>query len=419
MSNSLTKQEIVAFEDMVEGLDDALVIAKSAEKWTEGTPQDASRSRDQWWIPAPMIGRSYDGSDATGHFGDVTQLNVPVNIGNWKHAAKAFSATDLRNEFAINQWRKSATQKLASDVNLSIFRTVALQGAHFSKRTTAATGYDDVAALDSAFSRVGVTQGDRMAFYSPTNMNAMAGNLAGRSEATERSRTAYEKAMIRSDVAGFQVFKNDQEILLAAASGGVTTINGANQRTVPAATTNDPTFGENNKDNRYTDLVISAATYANIKIGDAFNIAGVNSVHYITKQDTGKLKSFRVVGLPAANTIRVYPAIVFGATDPEVEYQSVSALPANGAAITWLNTTNDSMNPFFKKESVLLIPGTYEIENGSGVLSMQATTELGLQVTYTRGTNINTLLQQARYDIRWGTSLTNPELAGCQMFNQA
>lgn len=419
MSNSLTKQEIVAFEDLVEGLDDALVIGKSAELWTNGTPQDASRARDQWWIPAPMIGRSYDGSDATGHFGDVTQLNVPVNVGNWKHTAKAFSATDLRNEFAINQWRKASQQKLASDVNLSIFNTVALQGGHFSKRTSAATGYDDVADLDARFSRTGVQNGERYAFYSPSNMNAMAGNLAGRSEATERSQSAYEKAMIRSDVAGFGVFKNDQEIRLAAASGGTTTINGANQRTVPAATTSDATYGENNKDNRYTDLVITAGTYANIKVGDAFTIAGVNSVHAITKQDTGALKTFRVISKPASNTIRVYPAIVFGTTDAEVEYQSVSALPADGAAITWLNTTAASMNPFFKKESVLLIPGTFEIENGAGVLTMQATTELGLQITYTRSTNVNTLLQQARYDLRWGTALTNPELAGCQMFSQA
>jgi hypothetical protein len=43
--------------------------------------------------------------------------------------------------------------------------------------------------------------------------------------------------MINRDIAGFAVYKNDQEIRLAAATGGVTTINGANQRTVPAATT--------------------------------------------------------------------------------------------------------------------------------------------------------------------------------------
>ena len=366
-----------------------------------------------------MIGRSYDGSDATGHFGDVAQINVPVSVGFWKHSSKAFTANDLRNDFALDQWMKGAKQKLASDVNKSIFDTVALQGGTFSKRTSAATGYDDVADLDTRFARIGVANGDRMAFYAPSVMNAMAGNLASRSEDSQRSRSAYEKAMIRSDIAGFEVFKNDQEILLAAATGGATTINGANQRTVPAATSVAATGEEENKDNRYTDLVITATTYANIKIGDAFTIANVNAVHMVTKQDTGALKTFRVVGKPAANTIRVYPAIVFGATDAEVEYQSVSALPANGAALTWLNTTAAPVNPFFKRESVLLIPGTFEVENGSGVISVNATTELGVQITYTKQTNINTLLSSCRFDLRWGTALTNPELAGAQMFGQA
>lgn len=419
MANSFTKEEQVAFDKMVEGFDDALVISKAATKFTEGTPEGASRSRDKFWIPAPMIGRSYDGSDATGHFGDVTQLNVPVSVGFWKHSAKGFSATDLRNQFAIDQWAKSAKQKLASDVNASIFNLAALQGGCFSKRTGAATGYDDVAQLDTAFARLGVTNGDRVAFYSPSNMNLMAGNLASRSEDTERSKTAYEKAMIRSDIAGFEVFKNDQEILLAAATGGAIAVNGANQRTIPAATTTGTGGEEENKDNRYTDLVVNGGTYANVKVGDAFTIAGVNSVHMITKQDTGQLKTFRVVGKPAANTLRIYPAIIFGTTDAEVEYQSVSALPVTTTALTWLNTTAGSLNPFFKKESVLLIPGSFEVENGSGVQSMTATTDLGVTLVYSKQTNINTLLSSCRFDIRWGTALTNPELAGCQMFSQS
>jgi hypothetical protein len=424
VSSSFTKQEMTAFDKMVEGFDDALVIAKGATKYQPEDPLEAARSRDVFWLPAPMIGQSYSGSDATGHFGDVNQLNVPCSVGNWKHSSKAFSALELRNSFAIDQWQKSAKQKLASDVNLSIFNMVGQQGSVFSKRTSAASGFDDVSQLDSAFARVGVQNGDRMAFYSPTAMNLMAKDLANRSEATSRSSNAYERAVISHDIAGFEVYKNDQEVLLAAASGGTTTVNGANQRTVPAATTTDPTYGENNKDNRYTDLTITAVTYANIKVGDAFTIGSggtaVNALHMITKQDTGQLKTFRVVGKPSANVIRIYPAIIDAAegSDASKEYANVSQTPANGAAITWLNTVNAPMNPFFKKESVLLIPGSFEVEDGSGVQSVSATTDLGVQIVYTKQTNINTLLSSCRYDIRWGTALLNPELAGCQMFNQ-
>jgi len=419
MANGLTKQEIVMFDQMIDGFDDMLVIAKGAEKFPAPAAQDMSRARDQFWIPAPMIGRSYTGTDATGHFGDVTQINVPVNVGNHEHAAKAFSTYDLRNEYVLNQWQKSVKQKLASDVNLSILNTAALLGGTFVKRTAAATGYDDVAECDARFTEIGVPTADRMAFFAPRVMNSMAGNLASRAEATSRSSNAYEKALVGSDIAGFETYKLDQSINLAAATGGAVTVNGANQRTVPAATLIDPTYGENNKDNRYTDLVVTGGTYANIKIGDAFTLTGVNSVHMITKGDTGQLKTFRVVGKPAANTIRIYPAIIFGTTDAEVEYQSVTALPASGASLTWLNTTAAPLNTFFRKEAVLLVPGSFVVENGSGVISVSATTELGIQLIYTRSTSISTLAQNARFDIRWGTALTNPEMAGTVLFGQA
>jgi len=61
--------------------------------------------------------------------------------------------------------------------------------------------------------------------------------------------------------------------------------------------------------NNYYEIALDAAK------------SGVNSVHMVSKQDTGQLQTFRVIGLPAANTIRVSPSIVSGqgATKPEPE----------------------------------------------------------------------------------------------------
>jgi hypothetical protein len=420
MPTSFTKQEQVMFDKVIEGFDDALVIAKGATVYQPLTPEEQLYAQDKFWLPAPMIGASYDGFDQSANFDGLTQLNVPASVGIHKSVPKTLSAKNLRNTFAMDQYGKAAKQKLASDVNLALFNTAALYGSVFSKRSGAATGYDDVADLDSRLTRIGVPMDGRMAFYSPTNMNAMAGNLASRSEDSARSRNAYENALIRHDVAGFQVFKNDQEIRLAAATGGVTTVNGANQRTVPTATSTSAGLTEN-RDNRHTDLVITAATYANIKVGDAFTIAGVNEIDLITKQDTGNLKTFRVVGLPAANTIRIWPAIIDAAAGDigSREYANVSATPANGAAITWLNTTAAPMNPFFRKDALLLIPGSFTVDPGDGWQVMTATTDLGISITYTRQAAINDLSVKARWDIDFGTALLNPEMAGCQMFNQA
>ena len=420
MATSFTKQEQVMFDKVIEGFDDLLVISKGAELYDPLTAQEAVNAGDKFWIPAPMIGASYDGFDQSANFDGLTQLNVPASVGYHKAIPKTLSSKNLRNTFAMEQFGRAAKQKLASDVNMACFNTAALYGSVVSKRTAAATGYDDVADLDVRFTRIGVPQDGRMAFYAPSAMNAMAGNLASRSEDSARSKNAYERALIRHDVAGFEVFKNDQEINLTAATGGAILINGANQRTVPSATTTSAGLTEN-KDNRYTDLVVDGGTYANVKVGDAFTIAGVYELHLVTKKNTGQLKTFRVIDKPAANTIRAYPAIIDAAEGSigSVEYANVSATPADNAALTWLNTTAAPMNPFFRKESLILIPGSFAVDPDDGWQVMRATTELGIGITYTRQGAIGDLSTKVRWDIDFGTALLNPEMAGVQLFGQA
>ncbi len=204
MATSFTKQEQVMFDNVIEGFDDLLVIAKGAELYNPLTAQEAVNAQDKFWLPSPMIGASYDGFDQSANFDGLTQLNVPCSVGYHKSIPKTLSSKNLRNTFAMNQYGAASKQKLASDVNSALFNTAALYGSVVSKRTGAASGYDDVADLDNRFTRIGVPQDGRMAFYAPSAMNAMAGNLAGRSEDTSRSRDAYERAMIRSDIAGFQ-----------------------------------------------------------------------------------------------------------------------------------------------------------------------------------------------------------------------
>ena len=186
MATSYTKQEQVMFDNVIEGFDDMLVISKGFDLYNPLTAQEAVNAQDKFWMPAPMIGASYDGFDQSANFDGLTQLNVPASVGYHKSIPKTLSSKNLRNSYAMEQFGRAAKQKLASDVNLACFNTAALYGSVVSKRTAAASGYDDVADLDNRFTRIGVPQDSRMAFYAPSAMNLMAGNLAGRSEATER-----------------------------------------------------------------------------------------------------------------------------------------------------------------------------------------------------------------------------------------
>lgn len=421
MPTSFTKEERVMFDEVVEDFDAFLSYGALARKYEPLSPEEMVHTRDRFWLPAPMIGASYDGFDQTNNFDGITELAVPASVGFHKVVPKTLSSKNLRNATALKMYGDAAKERLSADINIALRNRVALEGAVFVKRTVAPTGFDDVALANAAMTEIGVPVTGRVAMLGTRTAVPMASNLAGRAENTNRSQSAYTSGLMASRVANFDVYNDDAPVRLAAATGGATTISGANQFTEPAATVNAGTDGEVNKDNRYTDLVITAANYAGIKVGDAFTIAGVNSVHMIEKQDTGQLQTFRVVGKPAANTIRVYPAIISntGNTIGGKEYQNVTAAPANGAAVTWLNTTTAEVNPFFVRGALLLIPGSFTVDPEDGWQVMRATTENGIAIQYTRQGNVNDLSVKCRWDIDFGTALLNPQMAGAMMFGQA
>ena len=421
MANAFSREERVMFDNVLEGFDDLLVIAKAAEKYTPLDATGMQRVGDKVWIPAPYISASYDGFDQTANFGDVTGLSVPVSIGFHKSSNGKMTAKDLRDASQLRRYGEAAKQKLASDINGALYLTAALQGAQFVKRTAAPTGFDDIAQADAQLTEQGVPLANRYAFLAPRVYNSMAGNLAKpMTSGLRETMTAYEKGWV-GNIAGFETYKNDQSIRLGAATGGATTVNGANQYWVPKATSTGATGETENVDNRYSPLAVTAATYANIKAGDAFTIAGVNSVHMITKQDTGQLQTFRVISKPSAGVILVAPAIISGGggTKAELEYKNVTATPATGAALTWLNTTTAELNPFFVKENLLLLPGSYQVDAEDGWAVMRGTTDAGIAFTYVRQGSINDLSMKFRFDVDFGTALTNPQMAGNLAFNQA
>jgi hypothetical protein len=419
MPNNFTRQEQVIFDEMIEGFEADMAIAAAARTFQPLNPEEQARAGDRMWVPMPQIAASYDGFDQTSNFGDLTELAVPVDIAFHKVVPQKFSSKELRVESALRNRATAARQKLTSDVNLAVFDTVALQGSVFVKRTVAPTGFDDIALADSAFSEIGVPMGDRVFGLAPRVANSMAGNLASRASGSKRDEDAYAKAVIDSDIAGFEVFKNSQSRRLAAATGGVTTVNGASQFHEPVAQVPGTVV---NQDNRYSNLTVTAANYAGIKVGDAFTIAGVNSINMVTKDDTGQLQTFRVVGKPSANVIQIAPALISngGSTRAGTEYKNVTATPANGAAITWLNTTTAELNPFFVRGALLLVPGSYAVDPADGWQVMRARTPtLGIGITYTRQGEINDLSVKARWELDFGTSLLNPQMAGTMAFGQA
>lgn len=421
MANSFSKEERVAFEDILAGFNDALVLSSLVNKYnTSGEMME--RSSDTISRPMPYIAQSYDGADATSNFGDNTQLSVPATIGYQKHSTALLTAKELRDLLQENRLGQAAAQKLASDINVSVLSVASNQGTIVAKRTTAAGGYADVAEADALMNEQGVAMDSRQFALSSRDYNGMASDLAARETMNNIPTEAYRRSYV-GEVAGFQTFKMDYANRLTAAAGTTVTVNGANQYHTPAATSTAATGETSNVDNRTQSLTI-AVTSGAVKVGDAFTIAGVNAVHHITKQDTGQLKTFRVTGIVSgaggSGVVTISPAIVSngGSTDAEAQYQNVTATPADGAAITFLNTADAPVNCFWHRDAIELLPASLAVPTDAGADIMRATTDQGVELVMQKQFDINTQKTKYRWDTLYGVAMLQPEMAGIMLFSQ-
>lgn len=424
MPNAFNKEEKVAFDQMLEGFNDALVLSRAVARMNSDG-ETMERAGDIIWRPMPYIARSFDGMNQTANFVDKTQLSVPATLGFQKSSPWQMDAKELRDALQEKRLGAAAAQKLASDINVSVSNVAGLQGTLVVRRLVADTpGFDDLAACDALMNETGVPMGERNVGLSSRDYNAMAANLANRQTLTGKPQTAYEQAKIGDNLAGFTAWKLDYAPRLTAAAGVTVTVNGANQRYVPRATSTAGTGERNNVDNRYQNLAITV-TSGTVKIGDSFTIAGVNAVHPITKQDTGQLKTFRVTGIVSGGggtgTIQISPPIIAADSSPteaELQYKNVTVAPAGGAAITWLNTAAAAQNPFWHREAIELLPGRYAVPTDAGVDVLRATTDQGIELVLTKFFDINTLNTKYRADVFYGVVMRNPEMAGVLLRGQ-
>ena len=424
MANAFSKEEIVAFEDILEGFNDALILSKNVTIYnTNGVTME--RARDTIWRPQPYIAQSFDrvvGTFISGDVSTMTQLSVPSTLGFQKCSAWQMNALELRDALQEGRLGDSAKQKLASDINLSVMDLAAAQGTLVVDVATAAGTYDDVALCDSIMNEQGVMAGDRYLALSSRDYNGMAGNLAvaTRSFTGNKSANAYERSFV-GEVASFQTYKLDYANRCAANSATVTiNTTGAFAQYVPQATTNSVT-GILNVDNRYQTVDVSTTT--GVVAGDSFTIDGIEAVHHITKRSTGELKTFRVIEVVDGNTLVISPPIIAAtapATDAELQYKNVELVAAASAApLNFLNTTASNINPFWRKDSIELLPGRYAVPDGAGVDVLRASTDQGIELVMTKRFDPLTFQTLYTLDTLYGVVMTNPEMAGILLFNQA
>lgn len=153
----------------------------------------------------------------------------------------------------------------------------------------------------------------------------------------------------------------------------------------------------------------STSTTGLLKAGDVITIAGVNAVNPVSKSDTGRLQTFTVLADVDSDgsgnaTLSISPAIITTGA-----YQTVTAAPADNATITVkTGTANTSYKQslLLQPKAISLVTRPLKIANGAGV---KTSTKTGNKVTIscTEWVDGNTLQHNMRFDMLWGSQLTD------------
>jgi hypothetical protein len=257
---------------------------------------------------------------------DTAEQSTTLVLATQKHVDIAFNMADRTLSLDDYSRRILApmVNVLAGNVAMDIMRgaeggicnLVANQDTTMTLLNPVARTYLDAGAiLDMNSGPVA----NRKIVNSPITQARVVGSLVGLlNPAPEISRQYVTGKMY--DALGF-IWMSDQTTIShrnGTLAQGSATVNGANQ----------------------TGLVLAVNALANnLNQGDIVTIAGVNACNRITKDDTGLLRQFVVTApVPAGGTnVPIYPAIIAPISNQPVQYQTVTASPANGAVV---NPTN-------------------------------------------------------------------------------
>lgn len=155
------------------------------------------------------------------------------------------------------------------------------------------------------------------------------------------------------------------------------------------------------------------ASAAILNQGDIFTVDGVFSVNPQSRESTGQLQQFvataNVVADGTGNaTIPHSPAIITSGA-----FQTVSAAPADGAAIVVAGTASAThrMGMAFHEDAFTLVTADLPVPNGVDKAARISDPQLGISLRMVRDYSIVTDQWPTRIDVLYGWATLRPELA--------
>jgi len=234
-----------------------------------------------------------------------------------------------------------------------------------------------------------------MAIMHPMTQANTVSSMSGLFNPTGAIASQYRSGQISGATLGISEWMMDQTVLVRTAgtfsAGG--TVNGANQTG--------------------STITVNAIT-GTLKKGDIITFAGVNSVNRVTKETNGTLMQFAVTAdvATSATSIPIYPPLTPPSGGSKVQYQTVTASPANGAAMALVNKASETT-----RKNIVMIPealtlATVDLVKPTGaVMECSQMTHDGVTMRMLTDYLPGTDQIVTRLDVLYGVLLVRPEFA--------
>lgn len=346
---------------------------------------------------------------ATASFQDINETTVPITINPEFGIDFDFSDFDLTlkiDKFS-ERYLQPAGKRLATELDVRIaalYKTVSnFSGAPGTPPATAQAALDAAVFLDNR----ATPRDSRTLALTPLANAKLVGGMAGLFNNQQTLGKQYKTGLMETSLGmDFQMSQN-LPVHTVGPLGGTPLVNGANQGTAASGATDNPYAAT-------TSLITdgwTAAAAARLNAGDVFTIAGVFAVNPENKQTTGVLQQFVVTANAASDasgnlTAVISPAIIVGGA-----YATVTAAPADNAAMTIIGTasTGYAQNILHHKDAFTLVTVDMPLPRGMDMASRMAVD--GVSMRFVRGFDIVNNKRLCRFDILAGFAALRPEWA--------
>lgn len=336
---------------------------------------------------------------------DVTEGKTTIVVDKQKGVDFAFTSKELTlniDELA-ERVIKPAMVQLANQVDLDVMAQYKNIPNWVGTPGQTVDSFADFAKAPTRLDLGAVPQDTRAAVLSPTDYWAMAGSQTAL-YMQNVAQGAYRKGRI-GEIGGVDTYMSQNvPTHTVGPLGGTPLVNGGAQGVTYATV----------KDTGTQSLITdgwTASAAARVKAGDVFTIAGVYDVNPVTKATLPHLKMFTVVADASSDgsgnaTLTISPPIVSSGA-----FQTVSAVPADNAAMTFLGTasTGYAQNLVFHKNAFALVVVPLVKPPGAIDVSRETYKNITARVIPVYdGTNDKSAW---RLDILYGVKTIDPRLA--------